>query len=42
MLFLFPQTCLSIKANVFVYDLLRVSAPNLANKNGIENPRGFS
>ncbi|SNR60413.1 hypothetical protein SAMN06265371_106194 [Lutibacter agarilyticus] len=28
--------------NVFVYGLLRGLAPNLANKNRIENPRGFS
>jgi len=28
--------------NVFVYDLWRVQAPNLVNKNRIENPRGFS
>jgi hypothetical protein len=25
-----------------VYDFLRVYAPNLVNKNRIENPRGFS
>ncbi len=31
-----------MKANVIVYGLLRVKAPNLANKNRIENPRGFS
>jgi hypothetical protein len=29
-------------ANVFVYDLLRGLVRNLANKNRIENPRGFS
>jgi hypothetical protein len=29
-------------ANVVVYDLLRVLALNLVNKNRIENPRGFS
>jgi septum formation inhibitor MinC len=28
--------------NVFVYGLLRGLASNLANKNRIENPRGFS
>ena len=28
--------------NVFVYGLLRDLEPNLANKNRIENPRGFS
>jgi hypothetical protein len=28
--------------NVFVYGLLRGLARNLANKNRIENPRGFS
>jgi len=28
--------------NVFVYGLLRVLARNLANKNRIENPQGFS
>ncbi len=32
----------SIKDNVFVYDTLRVLARKLANKNQIENPRGFS
>jgi hypothetical protein len=29
-------------ANVFVYGLLRGLASNLANKNQIGNPRGFS
>ena len=29
-------------ANVFVYDLLRGLVRNLANKNRIENPQGFS
>jgi ABC-type xylose transport system permease subunit len=29
-------------ANGFVYDTLRGLARNLANKNRIENPRGFS
>jgi hypothetical protein len=28
--------------NVFVYGLLRGLARNLANKNRIENPQGFS
>jgi hypothetical protein len=28
--------------NVFVYGLLRGLVRNLANKNQIENPRGFS
>ncbi|MCF1193121.1 hypothetical protein LRR18_16150 [Mangrovimonas sp. AS39] len=32
----------NIIANVFVYGLLRGLARNLANKNRIENPRGFS
>jgi len=31
-----------MKANGFVYDTLRGLAGNLANKNRIENPRGFS
>ena len=31
-----------VKGNVFVYDTLRGLARNLANKNRIENPRGFS
>jgi hypothetical protein len=31
-----------ITHNVVVYDLLRVLALNLVNKNRIENPRGFS
>jgi hypothetical protein len=31
-----------MNANVFVYGLLRGLASNLANKNRIENPRGFS
>ena len=31
-----------IGGNVFVYGLLRGLARNLANKNRIENPRGFS
>ena len=31
-----------ITGNVVVYGLLRVIAPNLANTNQIENPRGFS
>jgi len=33
---------LLIIANVFVYGLLRGLARNLANKNRIENPQGFS
>ena len=32
----------NIATNVFVYALLRGLARNLANKNRIENPRGFS
>ena len=32
----------AIVGNVFVYGLLRGLARNLANKNRIENPRGFS
>ena len=31
-----------MRHNGFVYDLLRGLARNLANKNRIENPRGFS
>ena len=31
-----------MKINVFVYGLLRGLAPNLVNKNKLENPRGFS
>ncbi|MCA0133902.1 hypothetical protein [Winogradskyella alexanderae] len=33
---------IQIGGNGFVYDTLRGLARNLANKNRVENPRGFS
>ena len=33
---------MQLAGNVFVYGLLLGLAPNLANKNRIENPRGLS
>ncbi len=36
------QGVFQLAGNVFVYGLLRGLARNLANKNRIENPRGFS
>jgi len=38
----FISEFLLMAGNVFVYGLLRGLARNLANKNRIENPRGFS
>ena len=46
MVFIFGFTrfelSVAIVGNVFVYGLLRGLARNLANKNRIENPLGFS
>ena len=46
MIFIFGITRFELRfaivGNVFVYGLLRGLARNLANKNRIENPRGFS